>query len=220
MLIIGLTGGIASGKSTVSGMLKRLGAEVIDADVLAREVVAPGEPAWSEIVATFGEEILNSDGTIHRPALGSKVFGDPTALARLNGITHPRVIERTEELLTAYRQQNPRGVVVIDAPLLLEAGMEVLVDEVWVVSVPEETQVRRVVQRDKLPEAAARRRIRSQMPLAEKIKRAHRVIDTSVSLERTMEQVLDYWKDIMEKLNGNGRENSGIVYGISPEAVE
>lgn len=205
MFVIGLTGGIASGKSTVSRLLKELGATILDADVIAREVVEPGQPALAEIAAAFGPEVLREDGSLDRARLGALVFGDGEARARLNAITHPRVIRRINELLEEERRANPRGVAVVDAPLLLEAGMGHLVDEVWVVAADEETQLRRLMRRDGLSRAEAMRRIRAQMPLAEKLRQADRVIDTGCTLEETARQVRSLW-NLIAGQGGAGEE--------------
>lgn len=196
MFIIGLTGGIASGKSTVAGMLRDLGAEVIDADVIARQVVEPGRPALQKIAEKLGEQFINPNGTLNRAALGEYVFANPQAREILNGITHPRIVEEIAIRLRQIADQNPLAVAVIDAPLLLEAGMAAVVDEIWVTYVPEEIQTKRLMERDGLTWEQAQARLRAQMPVGEKMKAAHRVINTACSLEATREQVLALWKQI------------------------
>ncbi len=198
MLVIGLTGGIASGKSTVSAILRDLGATVIDGDAIARAVTRPGEPAYQEIVATFGPGILKSDGSLDRRALGRKVFTDPDLRRTLNRITHPRIIARIAELVDQARERGDR-VVVIEAPLLIEAGMQDMVDEVWVVLVDEETQVERLMARERYPEAEAQGRVEAQLPLAEKLKFAHRVIDNRGSVEETRRAVEKLWRDSLAR---------------------
>ncbi len=191
MLVIGLTGGIASGKSTVSAILRELGVPVIDADRVAREVVEPGEPAWQEIIDYFGPGVRRPDGTLDRPALGRLVFGQPERLAALNRITHPRVIARMQELQQDIAE-SPAGapdLVVWDVPLLIEAGMTGMVDQVWVVVVDPEVQLRRLMERDQMSEAAARQRIASQMALSAKAALADRVIDNNGSAAATRRQV-------------------------------
>lgn len=198
MKIIGLTGGIASGKSTVSKVLKDLGATIIDMDLIAREIVKPGLPAWQEIVRFFGNEVLRQDGEINRPALAVQIFSNEEARRRLNEITHPRLIKETQKRLEEIRCRE-NVVAVIDAPLLIEAGMTDLVDEVWLVSIPKELQVLRLMERDGISRAEAKKRIDSQMPLEEKKKFAHYIIDTAGSMQDTVKQVLDLWESQIGK---------------------
>ncbi|TDA68893.1 MAG: dephospho-CoA kinase [Clostridia bacterium] len=199
MITIGLTGGIATGKSTVSGILRQRGARIIDADHLAREVVEPGQPAWEKIVAHFGPDILLPDKTIDRKRLGKIVFADAEARLALNNFTHPAVISRTQEILDGWRDE-PGVLAVVDAPLLLEAGMESLVEEVWVVATDAKTQIRRLMQRDNLTPEEAQQRLAAQMPLAEKIRRATRVIDNNGTRDATRRQVEAYLQHIQERL--------------------
>jgi dephospho-CoA kinase len=188
MRLIGLTGGIASGKSLVSRQLQGLGAMVIDADRIARDVVQPGRPGWEMIVREFGRSFIDSDGGLDRKALGRLVFNDPRELERLNRITHPLILAEIEKLLQIYRS-GYEGVVVLDAPLLFETGLDRFVDEVWVVMVDQQTQVKRLMERDLLTEQEAEHRIRLQIPLEEKASRADRVIDNSGLPEETERQV-------------------------------
>lgn len=193
MRVIGLTGGIASGKSTVAHILERLGVPVIDADRLSREVVEPGTPALAAIVAEFGADLLDQGGRLDRARLGSIVFGDPAARRRLERITHPAIGARADELLATYRHAG-EPVVVYMAPLLIEAGRAGLVDEIWVVYVDRETQTERLCQRDGLGPQEAGQRIDSQMPMEEKAARGRLVIDnrgTPAELER---QVMEIWE--------------------------
>lgn len=192
MVIIGLTGGIASGKSSVSRILADLGAVIIDADHTARQVVRPGEPAWHEIRRVFGAGVLKPDGQLDRAGLGAIVFADPKARRKLNDIVHPRVIGQIEKEISRERDRGSR-VVIVDAPLLLETGMEGMVDQVWVVAVTEETQIQRLMARDGLNREEACQRIKSQMPLAEKLQKADRIIDNNGSPAETREQVLGLW---------------------------
>jgi len=193
--VIGLTGGIASGKSAVSAMLKDLGAKVINADLVSRQVVEPGKPAWQQIVDEFQESILNKDGTINRKKLGEIVFSDPAKLDRLNKITHPYIIAEIEQQIAEHRASG-EGVLVLEAPLLLELGLERMVDEVWVVAVKPEVQLKRLMERDKLSVKEAQLRIESQMPLEEKLKKADRVIDNSGTLQETWDQVERIWSSL------------------------
>ena len=191
--VIGLTGGIASGKSTVARILEILGAVIIDADMISRDVVVPGEIAWNAIVAEFGEGVLNPDRTINRQALGQLVFTDPEARKRLENITHPAIARRAEEKLDACRKISV-PVVVYVAPLLIEAGRTALVDEIWVVYADETTQLERLMQRDGIGADDARRRLAAQMPMEEKKKYGRVVIDNR-GTERELEQkVRDVWE--------------------------
>ncbi len=198
MIIIGLTGGIASGKSTVADMLVERGALLLDADKIAREVVLPGKRAWHEIREWLGPSIAGPDGSIDRVRLGELVFGDFAARQRLNRIVHPRVAEaftaRTEEI----RRRRPDAVVVYDVPLLIEAGMERLVDLVVLVYVSGEIQLERLQSRDNLTPAEALSRVRAQMPLAEKRNHAAVIIDNSGSLAETRRQVEGFWEKLPE----------------------
>jgi dephospho-CoA kinase len=190
MVVIGLTGGIGTGKSAVARMLAELGAAVVDSDALAREVVAPGQPALAEIAAAFGPGVLAPDGSLDRRALGRIVFSDPAARRRLEAITHPRIREESARRVEAARAAG-YGVCVCDVPLLYEVGYDALglYDEIWVVTAPEEVQLARVRARDGLDEAAARARLAAQWPLALKVRRADRVIDNGGSLAETRRQV-------------------------------
>ena len=164
MRVIGLTGGIASGKSSVARMLEHMGAVIIDADMLAREVVAPGEPAYQAIVEAFGKDILNPDRSINRGILGRLVFADPEARRRLESITHPAIGRRAEEQLVELRLQGTLVVFYV-APLLIEAGVTSRVDELWVVYVDNETQLKRLMERDGLSREEGLRKIATQMPM-------------------------------------------------------
>jgi dephospho-CoA kinase len=175
--LLGLTGGIAAGKSTVAAVLTELGARVISADALAREVVAPGTPALAEIVARFGPRYVGADGRLDRERLGRLIFSDPEARRALEGIVHPRIREAFETELARIRAADPGAVVVYDAPLLIEAGADKAVDRVIVVAVDEATQVRRLMARDALTEPEARARLEAQLSLEERLKHADEVVD-------------------------------------------
>ena len=176
MILVGLTGGIATGKSTIAKMFKRCGAVVIDADELAREVVKPGKPAWREIVKTFGKTVLNPDRTLNRHALGAIVFGNRTKLRQLERMIHPRVAREQARLTRQAARKDPNAVVIYDVPLLFEAGIDKRVDTIIVVSTDRETQIARLKKRNGLTRAEAVRRIRSQMPLANKARLADFVL--------------------------------------------
>ncbi|WP_445612854.1 dephospho-CoA kinase [Geobacillus sp. YF-1] len=189
VLTIGLTGGIASGKSTVSAMMRQLGLPVIDADEAARAVVRPGEDAYRQIVAAFGLGILQKNGDIDRAKLGAIVFSDEAERTKLNAIVHPavrrRMLAEKEELVRAGAK-----TIVLDIPLLFESGLTDWVDKVLVVFVDEETQLRRLMARNGFTKEEALARIRAQWPLAEKVKRADAVLDNNGTIEETRRQLL------------------------------
>ncbi len=192
---MGLTGGIGSGKSAVARMFRELGAEVIDADQVARDVVEPGQPALAEIVATFGRDMLGLDGRLDRKRLAELVFGDAEARRKLNAITHPRIgAETARRIQTLSARGAP--VVLYEAALLVENGLHAGLGGLIVVSAPEEVQIARVIARDGLSEAEARARIAAQLPLAAKVAAATHVIDNSGPLERTRQQVEQAWQEI------------------------
>ena len=191
-MILGVTGSIASGKSTVSSMLQARGAVVLSADDLAREAVRPGSLTLDRLVERFGEAILQTDGTLDRVRLGRLVFADPAARRDLEGLTHPAIAALAKARLHQL-QNSGAALVVYEAPLLFEAGAEGRVDRVLVVKVDPAVQLRRLMERDGIDEAAARRRIAAQMPQAEKLARADFVIDNSTSRAATERQVAALW---------------------------
>ncbi len=195
MTVIGLTGGIASGKTIVSNYLAELGAEIIDADIIARKIVTPGSPALKEIAAAFGTDVLNADGTLNRKKLGTKVFNDPQALKTLNKITHPKINALVQQRIKSYKESKKAHNIplILVAPLLIEAGMQKLVDKVWVVHIDKDTQIKRVMARDKLTPNQALKRINSQLSEQERLKYADAVIDNTGTLEDTKKQVLKLW---------------------------
>ena len=193
MKIIGLTGGIGSGKSTVSQFLAELGAVIIDADKVGHEVFKPGTEAWREVVAAFGRQILTPNGDIDREKLGEIVFGNSDSLARLDRIMHPRIKEKVKTQLESYQRQGI-AVVVIEAPLLGEAGWTQLVAEVWVTVAPESTVLRRLRERCGLSEAESLARIRSQLSSEERVRHADVIIDTDGSLGELKARVGDLWQ--------------------------
>ncbi|MCS7234896.1 MAG: dephospho-CoA kinase [Armatimonadota bacterium] len=197
MKLVALTGGIASGKSTVARMLRQLGAEVVDADALAREVVAPGSPALREIVAAFGPEFLLPTGELDRRKLAEVVFSDPQRRQQLNAIVHPRVRDRMREEVEHIRQRRPDAVVVLDIPLLFDVPLpEVEGLPAIVVYASPQTQLRRLQQRDGLGEEEAQRRLGAQRPLREKLEHARWVVDNDGDLHRTAEQVRAVWEAV------------------------
>jgi len=188
VIIAGLTGGIASGKSTVAKFFSNAGAHVIDADKIAREVVKPGTSGYDAILQFFGRMILLPNGKIDRKHLGEIIFNDPDKKARLDAIVHPLVFERTAEMIADIAARTPDAVVIMDIPLLLEAGMQSDLAEVIVVYVPENLQLERLINRDGIDERAAMARIRSQMPIEKKRQLATIVIDNSRTLSDSRKQ--------------------------------
>ena len=177
-MIIGVTGGIASGKSTVANAFAALGAPWVDADDVAREVVEPGEPALEAIAERFGREALNEDGTLNRRALREIVFGDPAERRWLESVTHPRIRERLQAHL-ARLQASGAPYVLLVSPLLFESGQHAMVDRCLVIDVPEPVQIARTAARDGVDEAQARAIVAAQLPRAERLARADEVIDNS-----------------------------------------
>ena len=169
-LLMGLTGGIGSGKSMVSRMFRDLGCLIIDADLLAREVVEPGEPAYAKIVAEFGKQVLDADGQIDRKTLGALVFGDEAKRKRLEGFTHPEIRQRQAAILAELITEGFEGIVIFDAALLVETGGAKNMDRLVVVYADEATQLTRLRHREDVPEAEALQKIQSQMPLSLKVK--------------------------------------------------
>ena len=200
MKIIGLTGGIACGKSTVSTELRAHGAAIIDADALAHELSQPHQPIYNAYVERFGREIVTADGMLDRVAIARRVFADPAVRAEVDAIAHPLIRMAAEERLRAARDENKRAAV-LDVPLLFEAGWDALADETWVVALPREEQLARLLARDTSMDAGeARARIAAQMPLAEKCARADVVIDNSGTVEELREYIGKLWKErILER---------------------
>ncbi len=198
MRVIGLTGGIASGKSTAARTLAELGARVVDADEVAREIVAPGQPALAEIVRTFGREMLLSDGTLDRKRLGALIFADADKRRALNAITHPRIAMETQARLGRLREEGV-PVAIYEAALLVENRVHEALDGLIVVVCDEATQLERLIARDGYSEADARARIAAQAPVAEKRKAATWVVDTSGPLADTKKQLARVWEEILSK---------------------
>lgn len=196
MILIGLTGGIASGKSTVSGILKRSGAYIIDADILAREAVRPSMPAWREIVNRFGKGILNKNGLINRRRLAVIVFNDEKKRRLLNSIIHPWVFKKAEEVKAKVIKKDPCAVIIFDAALLIETGAYKEMDKVVVVYADVSTQIKRLMNRDGLTKDEAMKRIKAQMPLKEKVRFADYVIDGSKPINYVKKQVIEILKEI------------------------
>jgi dephospho-CoA kinase len=197
-LRIGLTGGIGSGKTLVARLFKDLGAAIVDADAIAREVTAPGGPAHEGIVSAFGPAVVRANGTLDRKALGARVFTDVAARRRLNDLTHPHIRRRMAEEASRLDSLPGVEVIVLDIPLLLETtdGRDLGLDGIVVVDADDDVRLGRLVARDGFSEAEARRRLAAQMPLREKVARADWVIDNNGSLEHTREQVRTLWETL------------------------
>jgi dephospho-CoA kinase len=193
--VIGLTGGIASGKSTVARMLAEMGATIVDADQVARDVVRPGQPALTAIVAAFGAEILTSAGELDRQRLAARVFADPAARRELERITHPSISEATARRVADFEARGV-PVVVYEASLLVEGGEHRGLAGLIVVAAPEAVQLRRMQERDGLSPEEAARRLAAQAPLRDKVAVADYVIDGSAPMETTRAQVAAAWSDI------------------------
>jgi len=199
-LLVGLTGGIATGKSTVSEILRQLGGEIIDADRLARDVVEPEQPAWKQIVAEFGRGVVTAEGALDRKRLGAIVFADPERRKRLEAITHPAIRARFQARLDELAAQGFAGIVVFDAPVMIESGNYKNMDRLVVVVTDDATQAARLQERDGTDQAEGRRKIASQMPLAEKAKLADYVIDNSGAREATAAEVRRVFAALMADL--------------------
>ena len=196
--VLGITGNIASGKSTVVRRLEEHGAIGIDADLVYRELVGPGQPLLRTLADHFGEDIIASDGSLDRPVLGKIVFSDPDKLRELDELTHPAVIAEIDRRVAEI----DAGVVVIDAVKLIESGHADHCDQVWVVTIDTDVQMTRLMERNRLPSEEARRRIEAQPPMAPKLARADRVIDNSGTLGETMAQVDAGWREIVRIMDG------------------
>lgn len=192
MFVIGLTGGIGTGKTQVSEILESLGAARVDADLLGHQVYVPQSEGWREVVDTFGEEVLSNDGEIDRRKLGPIVFGDSEALKKLNAITHPRIYRLAEASIKKLAEQG-RDVAVLEAALLIEAKWTPLVDEVWVTTAPEADVVQRIQERNGMDEEAVRSRITSQMPQEERVTHADVVINNDGDLNELRIQIQELW---------------------------
>ncbi|MDF2892814.1 MAG: dephospho-CoA kinase [Clostridia bacterium] len=199
MIVIGLTGGIASGKSTISDMLRELGAAVIDVDIVGREVVSQGGIAYNRIIESFGSDILMLDGEINRKKLGNIVFSDEEKLKLLNEITHPAIIENVNATIEILKKQ--KKAVVVDAAILIEMGLNKYVDCVWLVLANRETQLKRVMERDKLSSKDAWNRINAQMTNEERLQYADAVIDTTHPIDVVRNRVKELWYSLQSGEN-------------------
>ena len=199
MYVIGLTGGIGSGKSTVAQMLEGKGAALLSADAVGHEVYLPDQPAWREVVEAFGRRIVAQDGAIDRKKLGAIVFSDPEQLRRLNAITHPRMKEMMRVKLEEERTRGAR-MAVLEAALLFDAGWDDLTDEVWVTMAAPEVAAARTAERSGLSQEEALARVNAQMSNEERAARSQIIIDTDCPLERTRKQVEEEWQRLLARL--------------------
>jgi dephospho-CoA kinase len=204
MTVIGITGSIGSGKSTVANFFKELGAYIIDWDVLAREVVRPHRKAWNGIVEYFGTQVLNEDESINRPKLAEMVFGYPDKVENLNQITHPEIFKEDKKIEDEIRSREPSAVIIKDIPLLTKDRFRKFVEKVVVVYVSEENQMKRLRQRG-LTEEEAKKRVKSQVPLSEKMKFADFIIYNDGSLEETKKQVEKIHNILKGEKSGSSR---------------
>lgn len=196
MPLIGITGGIGTGKSTVAEILRGLGAITFSADEAAREVLQPGSAGLTEVIASFGPQVIGPDGALDRARLAEIVFADSDARERLEDITHPRILKLLRDQIDDARQRNPpETLIAVEAPLLFEAGMEDWFHHIVVVTASEDNQIARLRERSNLTQDEARARIRAQMPLAEKASRAHHEIQNDGTLDDLRSQVKELWKE-------------------------
>ena len=193
-LRLGVTGGIASGKSTVAHMLEELGAPVIDTDVLAREVVEPGKPAFRAIVDYFGKQVLQGDGALDRKKISGIVFKDIEKRRKLEGLIHPRITEVVSSRLDAILKKDPDAIIQVVVPLLIETNQQQRYHRILVVYVPEQIQIQRLAKRDNITREAAANILKAQLSIDEKVAHADFVIHNDKTMEETREQVRDLWK--------------------------
>ena len=203
--MIGLTGGIASGKSTVSNYLKELGAKIIDGDIIARAVVVPEKPAWKAIVETFGNEILLADLSLNRLKLGEIVFNNKKAKELLENIISPYIAAEINKQLNSFKKVK-NIIVVLDLPLLYENNWDKITDENWVVFVEQDIQIKRLCDRNNFTIEQALSRINNQLPLFEKAGKANVVINNNFDIENTKQQVLANWQEVKKRIKTNERE--------------
>ena len=202
MLRVGLTGSIGVGKTFVASVFIELGCRVLDADQTAREVVMPGTPGLQALVEAFGEEILATDGTLDRKRLGALIFSDQSQRERLNHILHPFIIARQDEILNEWEAENPNGIGIVDAALMIESGGYKRFDKLIVVHCRPEVQLERLMLRDKLSRDEALRRINSQMPQEQKLRFADYLIDTSDGFELTRSQSVEVYNQLIRVIRG------------------
>jgi dephospho-CoA kinase len=197
MIKVGLTGGIASGKSTVSKIFASFGAKVLDADEVAREVLLPGQPAWTRLRQAFGQEFFHAHGEVKRKQLRKLIFADPEKRSQLNAIVHPEVMKEINRRAEIFSSTGPTEVLLVDVPLLLEVGLANRFDKIVVVYVGESVQISRLLQRDGISQEEAKQALKVQMALSKKVEQADYVIDNSGTLEETRGQVERVWRELL-----------------------
>ncbi|MBM7624620.1 dephospho-CoA kinase [Sporohalobacter salinus] len=199
-MLIGLTGGIASGKSTVSDILKDIGVSVIDADLIAREIVKPGKIAWQKIIDTFGKEVLLPNQELNRERLGQIIFDDPEARKKIDQITHPEIVKKIKKRVGQLQDQGEE-IIVVDIPLLIEVGMVDFFDEIWVVYVSRETQLERLMSRDGIDHQTAVNKVEAQMSLEKKKEYADRLVINEGDKADLRHRILSIWREINVEKN-------------------
>ncbi len=195
-LLVGLTGGIASGKSTVSDMLKELGASIIDFDVIAREVVQPGKPAWKDIVDYFGRQVLAEDGSLNRKKLSKIVFSDLEKRKKLESFTHPRIHEKFVEQVNDIVKEDPNAIIVVSVPLMIELNLQYMFHKNILVYIPQEKQIERLAKRDSISKEEAANILKAQLPIDEKKGYVDFIINNEGSIDETRKQVEELWKSL------------------------
>ncbi|HJX31012.1 MAG TPA: dephospho-CoA kinase [Thermodesulfobacteriota bacterium] len=199
MLIVGLTGGIASGKSTIAGMFKKEGAYIIDIDMISRDVVKPGKPAWQDVVHVFGKEVLNEDQTLNRKKVGDIVFSDAEKRKKLEAIIHPKINAEKLMKINEIAKKDNQAIIIIDVPLLIETDKQDTVDKVVLVYTSPQGQVERLVKRDGLSLEEAHKRLASQMPIENKKKYAHYIINNEELLEEIRKRVKEIFRELKKE---------------------
>ena len=195
-VLLGVPGGIASGKTTVADMLKELGAPIIDFDLIARQVVEPGEPAWKEIVDFFGKQVLTRGGSLDRKKLSNIVFRDFEKRKKLESFTHPRIHREFEKMINMISEKDPDAIIQVVIPLMIELNLQHQFHKLLLVHLPQELQIERLVNRDGISVAMAQNILKAQMPIDEKIKYADFVIHNEKSLDETKKQVVEIWQNL------------------------
>jgi len=199
MLIVGLTGGIASGKSTIADMFKREGAYIIDIDMISRDVVKPGKPAWQDVVHIFGKEVLNEDQTLNRKKVGDIVFSDAEKRKKLEEIIHPKITAETLMKINEIAKKDNQAIVIIDIPLLIETDKQDTVNKVVLVYTSPQGQIERLVKRDGLSLEDAHKRLTSQMPIENKKKYAHYIINNEEPLKEIQKRVKEIFRELKKE---------------------